>query len=159
MARTQFFLKHPDYWQRLEEELRYLVAKAQYLGMTPAVRLNGTSDIPWEAHDRFRRLVQDYPTIKWYDYTKLYYRARPHQQSIYHLTFSRAENTPDDKLIDLLSRGYNVAIVFRSRPEQWHGYPVIDGDQSDLRFLDPTGVVVGLKAKGRAKHDVSGFVL
>jgi hypothetical protein len=36
---------------------------------------------------------------------------------------------------------------------------VIDGDLSDLRFLDRTGVVVGVRAKGKAKKDVSGFVV
>jgi len=43
-------------------------------------------------------------------------------------------------------------------PNTYAGAPVVDGDASDLRFLDPDGVVVGLKAKGDAKKDTSGFV-
>jgi hypothetical protein len=35
---------------------------------------------------------------------------------------------------------------------------VFNGDESDLRFLDPQGVIVGLYAKGKAKKDTSGFV-
>jgi hypothetical protein len=38
------------------------------------------------------------------------------------------------------------------------GMSVVDGDADDLRFLDGRGVVVGLKAKGPAKKDTSGFV-
>ncbi len=47
-----------------------------------------------------------------------------------------------------------------------HGYPVINGDESDLRQLDPRaaigspGFVVGLSPKGgKAKRDTSGFVV
>jgi len=43
-------------------------------------------------------------------------------------------------------------------PETYEGTPVFNGDDSDLRFLDPKGVVVGLYAKGKAKKDTSGFV-
>jgi hypothetical protein len=39
------------------------------------------------------------------------------------------------------------------------GRPVINGDADDLRFLDPVGVFVGLKAKGLAKKDTTGFVI
>jgi hypothetical protein len=54
-----------------------------------------------------------------------------------------------------------VAIVFAGdKPETWNGYRVIDGDEHDLRHLDPKGVVVGLSPKGsKAKRDMSGFVL
>ena len=37
--------------------------------------------------------------------------------------------------------------------------PVVDGDKSDLRFLDGENVIVGLIAKGQAKKDQSGFVI
>ena len=55
----------------------------------------------------------------------------------------------------------NMAVVFRDKniPKKWQGFDVIDGDKDDLRFLDPRGVVVGLYAKGKAKHDTSGFVV
>ena len=37
--------------------------------------------------------------------------------------------------------------------------PVINGDKTDMRFKDPVGVIVGLKAKGKARKDTSGFVI
>ena len=44
-------------------------------------------------------------------------------------------------------------------PGTWHGFPVIDGDLHDCRFLDPKGVVVGLRAKGGGKGSQSPFVV
>ncbi len=76
-----------------------------------------------------------------------------------HLTFSRSEINEADCL-EVLAAGGNVAVVFADRPATWNGYPVIDGDQHDLRHLDPKGVVVGLSPKGlKAKRDTSGFVV
>ena len=76
----------------------------------------------------------------------------------YSLTFSRKENN-QDACKRVLSRGGNVAAVFRDVPEKWEGKACFDGDASDLRFLDPRGVIVALKAKGKAKQDLSGFVI
>jgi hypothetical protein len=76
----------------------------------------------------------------------------------YSLTYSRKENNHAE-CEDILSRGGNVAAVFSSIPETYSNRPTFDGDQSDLRFLDPKGVVVALKAKGKAKKDTSGFVI
>ncbi len=60
----------------------------------------------------------------------------------------------------MLSNGINVAVVFKDKlPAEFLGFPVIDGDISDTRFLDSQGVIVGLKAKGKAKQDTSGFVV
>ena len=78
----------------------------------------------------------------------------------YHLTFSRSEETSDDRMLRILNKGGNVAVVFRgSLPKTYLGYPVIDGDKNDLRFKDPKGVVVGLVEKGLAKKDETGFVV
>jgi hypothetical protein len=79
--------------------------------------------------------------------------------SNYQLTFSRSES--NEKLVDaILASGGNVAVVFRgSLPENWKGYRVVSGDESDLRFLDPQNVIVGLVEKGKAKKDSSGFVI
>jgi len=77
----------------------------------------------------------------------------------YSLTFSRSETNEAD-CIRVLEAGGNVAVVFRHKPDTWHGFPVIDGDAHDLRHLDPRGVVVALSPKGpKAKRDKSGFVL
>lgn len=85
----------------------------------------------------------------------------------YHLTFSRSE-TNHDKAMELLGKGVNVAIVFDKLPKTFAGFPVINGDDTDLRHLDPKGVIVGLKYKkitgkgGAEKNKLaysSGFVL
>jgi len=78
--------------------------------------------------------------------------------SNYHLTFSKSENNWD-KCLDVLNNGGNIAAVFDKVPDTYLGYQVIDGDKSDLRFLDPKNVIVGLKAKGKARKDTSGFVI
>ena len=58
------------------------------------------------------------------------------------------------------SNGMNVAVVFRKElPATYLGRKVINGDETDLRFLDEKNVIVGLKAKGKAKKDTSGFVV
>ena len=107
-------------------------------------------------------MADEFPDVQFYDYTKLpkpELRIRPN----YALTFSYSgHNLPDAP--DALAHGVNVAVVFAVRkgfelPETWNGYRVIDGDLHDLRFLDPKGVVVGLRAKGRAKKQTSAFVV
>ena len=117
------------------------------LGDRLAVRLNTFSDIPWE------RLHPGIfvPGVPYYDYTKDWTRQSSDQ---YHLTFSVSERTTDDQILGKLEAGMNVAVVFRvgrtkALPEQYLGFPVVDGDKSDVRFLDPRGVIVGLRAKGR----------
>jgi hypothetical protein len=124
------------------------------------VRLNGTSDINWERYS----VIQAFNKVQFYDYTKNYFRMNLFLDgklpSNYSLTFSRSETNEND-CISILKRGGNVAVVFRSKvlPTHWQGFPVINGDENDLRFLDPKGVVVGLTAKGKAKSDTSGFVV
>jgi hypothetical protein len=150
-----------------------------------AERLNGTTDYAWE-HIRFdyarlddkivnislmgdlhkyrQTMPELFPDVQFYDYTKSVKRARQHANGLmpsnYHLTFSRSENTPDSLVTELVESGQNVAVVFDAIPETWLGMKVIDGDEHDLRFLDESGVIVGLKAKGpKAKKDTAGFVV
>ena len=108
-------------------------------------------------------LFTDFPNILFWDYTKISKRMDDKLPENYHLTFSQAENNRDDALGHTRT-GKSVAVVFRVKkgmplPESYHGRPVIDGDGHDLRFIDPRGVVVGLRAKGRAFHDTTGFVV
>lgn len=122
--------------------------------MTPVFRLNGTSDIRWELHD----VIQRFPDVQFYDYTKITNR-RVKDLANYHLTFSQADGNGAD-VVKAIAAGMNVATVFRKvLPATHAGLPVHDGDSDDLRFLDPRGVIVGLKAKGRVKKDTSGFVV
>jgi hypothetical protein len=158
----------------LVKDVEAVVRKAARLGKRPAVRLNGTSDIRWEsipvtrAGRRYPHIFAAFPTVTFYDYTKISNR-RIHEIPNYSLTFSLSENN-DRHAILASQNGMNVAVVFdvptanRFRPAgklpaSWGGIPVIDGDTSDLRFHDPRGVIVGLRAKGaRGKADTTGFV-
>lgn len=124
-----------------------------------SVRLNVVSDVAWERE--FPGLLDGAPQLRFLDYTKLPARMRRFLGGDlppnYHLTFSRSERN-DAECRRVLAAGGNVAAVFERLPESLWGYPVIDGDQHDLRFLDPSPVVVGLVPKGTARADVSGFV-
>ena len=85
--------------------------------------------------------------------------ARGEYPPNYHLTYSLNEDNYN-KAIEVLKNGGNVAVVFRKDlPQNFNGYKVINGDEHDLRYLDEKNVVVGLKAKGKAKKDTSGFVM
>jgi hypothetical protein len=129
--------------------------------------LNGTSDLSFEKYEvirngkLFRNIFSAFPEVQFYDYTKVLGR-KVSEISNYHLTFSAADGNDID-VTKAVAQGYNVAVVFGIKktlpmPEDYVGMPVFNGDDSDLRFLDPKGVVVGLYAKGKAKKDTSGFV-
>ena len=146
--------------REMEAEIRY----AERHNMQLAVRPNGTSDQVWLAH----YLAKKYYDIQCYDYTK---RPRPwlYELPNYHLTFSLSERNWDDS-VEALHHGFNLAVPFAlptrhgALPETWRGYRVIDGDQTDCRFLDGhQGAIIGLRQKGnnkvlRAKGIASGFV-
>ena len=53
----------------------------------------------------------------------------------------------------------NIAVVFNVLPQTYLGRTVVNGVDTDLTFTYPDNVVVGLLAKGKAKKDVSGFVV
>ena len=129
-------------------------------GKLPAVRLNGTSDIQWETIkiNNYNNIFEVFPDIQFYDYTKIPTRKVNHITN-YHLTWSYSEaNTKYSKLFDSVIN--NIAVVFKGTlPNTFKGKKVVDGDATDLRFLDQHNVVVGLKAKGKAKFDTSGFVI
>ena len=159
--KTKLFVsdKHA-FVETLKLNVSKLVSNCLKTKVTPTVRLNGTSDINWERYS----IMQSFPKVQFYDYTKNYIRMIGFLfgklPSNYSLTFSRSEIN-EDLCLDILNRGGNVAVVFRSKtlPLTWNGFKVINGDENDLRFLDPKGVVVGLSAKGKAKSDTSGFVV
>jgi hypothetical protein len=156
----QAFLK------RLVREIELHVRKCEAAGFAPAIRLNGTSDIRWEAAAfglDGQTLFDRFPNVQFYDYTKI--ANRRNLPSNYALTFSHADGNRAD-VERAIGAGLNVAVVFRSAEVRasymasgFMGLPVIDGDETDLRFLDPVQSVVGLYAKGAAKRDVSGFVV
>jgi len=147
---------HVSFYIQIAKDITALVARAERENLIPCVRLNGTSDLPKMPH----YFCERFPAVQFYDYTKIprpWERARKN----YHLTFSLSEDNHKHAMA-ALHHGINVAVVFDSKriPPMWEGFKVVNGYESDLRFLDKkrTAVVIGLYAKGRAKKDTSGFV-
>jgi len=164
-ARTARFVSDPDFSLDLDKEINSHANKASRLGLKPCVRLNGTSDIDWIRSTAFRGSLFDrWPNVQFYDYTKSFSRMMeflntPDYPKNYHLTFSRSELN-DDECDTVLNYGGNVAVVFDSVPSYFRGRAVYNGDDSDLRFLDPKfvqGVWIGLKAKGKLARETSAF--
>ena len=148
-----FFENREQFLADLENDIRLGIKQAEKQGLIPAFRLNGTSDIAWEKYG----IIEKFPNVQFYDYTKMRNRKVAHLKN-YHLTFSKADGNDLDVRL-AAEAGMNIAAVFKNVPETYIGRTVINGDDTDLRFLDPKGVVVGLKAKGKAKKDTSGFVV
>jgi hypothetical protein len=151
------------FYIQLANELLKIHDKAMKYDKKIAVRLNGTSDIDHlhllERYSGINFLDQFYNNLLFYDYTKNYNHVKKYLGTNYKITFSRSEVNELDAYRTLKDGG-NVAIVFKNElPETWHGFKVINGDETDLRYFDPINVVVGLKAKGDAKKDRSGFVV
>jgi hypothetical protein len=128
-----------------------------------AIRLNGTSDVDHLGllfrYTGINFLSAEYSNILFYDYTKSIKQIEKYKGTNYKLTFSLSETNQADAIQVLLDGG-NVAAVFSGElPQSYKGFKVIDGDKTDLRYFDPANVIVGLKAKGQAKKDTSGFVI
>lgn len=158
IRRTKLFNENrQEFFHQLINDIYAGIAYAEKRKMTPCFRLNATSDIEWEKLEAMPgiNIFDLFPNVIFYDYTKIPNRKSP---ANYHLTFSRSE----DNMIfvfDAILAKQNVAVVFHTVPEVWNNRKVVNGDETDLRFLDPRGVFVGLKAKGKAKTDKTGFVI
>ena len=175
-----------QFWTRAIKELNTkLKNKANRENLTLAVRFNGTSDQPIERikikgtnsdYDGLT-ILESFPDLQFYDYTKYPYSERPNETipSNYHLTYSYHEQTTPEQVKENLEHGRNVAVVMNvckvnnrkgcamtchcEFPKTWRGYDVVSGDESDIRFNDPTGVIIALHAKGEARTDTTGFVI
>lgn len=137
-----FFRDRKGFMDRLMTEIQ--------ANQDAAIRLNVFSDWQWER--QFPEIFGDFPNVQFYDYTKHHKRMFRDRPGNYHLTFSLHENNRDQAL-SVLASGMNVSAVLRSVEGTLFGYPVIDGDEHDLRFLDPRPCVVGLKPKGSLRKD------
>lgn len=148
--KTEFFLsKRELFLDTLFVEISTAAFKHELTGTKFVVRLNGTSDISWEKFKLKRtgkNIFESLPGVQFYDYTKNHTRFGKELPANYSLVFSRSEDN-EDKAMELIARGINVAIVFDELPKKYKGYKVINGDEHDLRFTDELGVVVGLKYK------------
>ena len=165
----RFFDDPKGFVELLEADIISLLRKAEREGLTPCVRLNGTSDLPWESLGGEKRmsLMNRFPHVQFYDYTKNPQRAVRYAEgkmpSNYHLTFSKSECN-DSAVETVLRLGGNVAMVFNTKkaqdlPNYYADTRVVDGDLTDVRFNDPVGSIVGLRAKGDATKDTSGFTI
>jgi len=142
-----------------------LARKADRLALTPLVRPNGTSDIPFEnILIDGKTIFQMFPLVQFYDYTKHPSRNLDGKTANnYDLTYSFSAITPKPISIKGLTNPANkrTAVVFYKRseiPDTYRGWQVIDGDDSDVRHIEPSRVVVALYAKGKAKKEQNGFV-
>ena len=154
-----YIQERKTFLDKLRKEINAFIKKAKSKGLVPCIRLNGTSDISWENTG----LIDEFKSIQWYDYTKVYKRALKFVNGTlpknYHITYSLNEDNKK-QAFDILKRGGNISVVFRkSLPKKFNGYKVVNADINDLRFLDPINSIAGLVAKGKAKNDFSGFVL
>ena len=166
-----FYENRNEFFNLLVKDITLAIKQSEKKGLIPVFRLNGTYDISFEkygftiAYDGYTidyaNIFERFPNVQFYDYTKVLGR-KVNGIKNYQLTFSAADGNDID-VMKAIAQGYNIATVFGIKktepmPEYYNGLPVFNGDESDLRFLDPKGVVVGLYAKGKAKKDESGFV-
>lgn len=162
-----FFEERTGFMEWLVKDIELAIKQSVRMGLIPVFRLNGTSDLAFEKYEvvrsgkLFRNVFAAFPEVQFYDYTKILGRKVKDIPN-YQLTFSAADGNDSD-VYKAIAEGLNVAVVFGVKktdplPTEYVGREVFDGDESDLRFLDPKGVVVGLYAKGKAKKDTSGFV-
>ena len=154
--KTDFYLSdRPGFLAQLRAELTNfdkLCTKQKVKGW---VRLNTISDIDYENHG----IPQAFPALNFYDYTKRADRLG-RTPSNYQLIFSYSGRKQYQKSVDKRPRHIPMAVVFRNElPPVWAGQKVIDGDLSDIVNVKAGGVIVGLRAKGKAKRDTSGFVV
>ena len=155
IRKTNYFFHDRDaFMEDLVTDIMKAVNYARRKGLKPVFRLNGTSDLSWEKYPtRYgaENIFDQFPTLQFYDYTKVLGRKVANIPN-YHLTFSAADGNDAD-VEQALAQGMNVTVVYDKIPEG-----VYSADEDDLRFLDPKVGIIGLKAKGRAKKDTTGFV-
>lgn len=162
-----FFENRQEFMVDLVKDIELAIKQSAKLDLIPVFRLNGTSDLSFEKYEvvrngvLYRNIFEAFSDIQFYDYTKVLGRKVKDIKN-YHLTFSAADGNDRD-VESAMYNGMNVAVVFGIKkslpmPEYYNGVQVFNGDESDLRFLDPKNVVIGLYAKGKAKKDESGFV-
>jgi hypothetical protein len=171
LRKTLYFNQYREqFMHQLHNELIRERLRAERKGYKLIVRLNGTSDIRWEnvaLGYAYKNIMQALPDIQFYDYSKI--ANRRNIPSNYDLTFSYSGVAEYKPFVEkAVANGERIAVVFRNRAivdtmlangETFLGLTVVDGDNTDIRHLDPKGAVVALYAKGKARKDTSGFVI
>jgi hypothetical protein len=144
LKRTELYFENKEVFLfLLRKEIEVLIRKATKQNKRLALRLNGTSDLD------FTRIYKEFPSVQFYEYTKRtdlldVIKELPNV----HLTVSATENTTKEDFHAIIKKGYNIATVFDMVPLRYNDIKVVDGDTTDRRFEDETGVIVGLKFKG-----------
>lgn len=173
-AKTAFFRENQRaFMLSMAADVWSHARRAEKLGLIPLVRPNGTSDIPFEnILIDGKTIFQLFAGVQFYDYTKHPSRnligktanqTAENPSGNYDLTYSFSAITPKPISIKGLINPANkrTAVVFQKQtdiPAEFRGWPVVDGDDTDVRHIEPAGVVVALCAKGKAKRDTGGFV-
>jgi hypothetical protein len=161
IRRTKMYVEdNYGFMVQLFREMDNLCRYCERKGKLPVVRLNTYSDVVWE--HKHPEIFEEFPEVQFYDYTKIDKRGPQYMKNPedwpenYHLTLSSTGENWDDCL-RWLEWGQQVAVVFKDcwdnpLPKTWRGYPVVDGDKDDCRWMEDPGVIVGLRTKGSVKH-------
>jgi len=149
ITKTRLFFEHHEFFMDwLINEIEAAQRKAIRMTYKLSVRLNNTSDIsPEEFRRNGKNILDIFPDTQFYEYTKVATRVELMKKyPNYDVTFSY---TGYNLAVcqEMLENNIRVAVVFKKVPEEFMGYPVIDGDKYDMRYKDDKQVVVGLKYK------------
>lgn len=159
IAKTKLFFEYRNFFMAwLVAELTAHKAKAESKNFEFSVRINGTSDLSLlQFKHKGKNLLELFPDTQFYDYTKVLNRYKLCEQySNYDITFSYSgENWLECEAA--LKYGYRIAVVFEKRlPKTYMGIPVVNADETDLRYQDPKNVICGLiHKKTRRKIDIA----
>lgn len=169
IAKTKLFFSDRNWFmQNIVKDIQKGITKAKALNQELLIRLNGTSDIKWENVDftdldgkHYNNIMEKFPNVQFYDYTKI--PNRVDLPSNYDLTFSYSGVVTFQKFNKIaIAKKMRIATVFRTEkmiPEKYLGLNVISGDNSDVRHIEDKNTIVALYAKGKARKDVTGFVI
>jgi len=162
LGRTAIYAgSRPHFSALVFSELQKAEKRANKKGRLFAARLNGTSDISPRAFKvNGVDVLSAFPSVQFYDYTKVWKRRFLNWPANYALTFSHTDGRDISETFDLLRAGYSVAVPFAKLNgsgrikdgKSWKlptsfgrmdsdgrlldSFPVFDGDKTDARFLD-----------------------
>jgi hypothetical protein len=149
ITKTRLFFEDREFFMNMMiAEINSGITKARKLGYEFSVRLNNTSDInPLDFNLHGKNILEIFPDIQFYDYTKVAERASLlNIYKNYNLTYSYT-GLNWDICKGMINTGIGVAVVFKKVPATFMGYPVLDGDAYDMRYRDNLAAIVGLKYK------------
>jgi hypothetical protein len=170
----RLFEDRENFLADLHYSIKRHVSRSKKEGLLPAIRLNGTSDLPW-FNKKFGAIIQAYPQVQFYDYTKVYgYLKHQHKYDNYYVAFSKSE-VNDRQVQKAIKQGYSIAVSFeldenKELPKTYMGLPVVNGDLHDAIFIYDYQCILGLRFKQprdksvtdcmkMLKRDTSGFTV